>query len=276
VRPLTPSDLDWAPLPVRPIVESTIAATQADPRIIGLTIGGSAATNTMDEFSDLDFVIVCRDEHHQDVLRDGPHIAEAIGPLLSWFTAEHVREPRLLICLYGPPLLHVDLKFVSDSDLDRRVETGLILWQRDVALDAAFHRAEAVWPAPDPQWIEDRFWTWIHYGATKVGRGELFDCLEELAFLRRTVFGPLIAHRRGHRANGVRRLEQIAPELVPAFGVTVGNHTPAGCLSALRASIDLYRQLRALQPDLVRRSGAEHAAIAYLAEIESRFEGGRS
>jgi hypothetical protein len=147
---VTAANLDWAPIPVRPLVEATIEAAQADPRIVGLTIGGSAATNTMDEFSDLDFVIVCRDEDQPAVLRDGPSFAAGIGPLLSWFTAEHVREPRLLICLYGPPLLQVDLKFISDTDLDRRVETGLILWQRDGALDAALRRADAVWPTPDP------------------------------------------------------------------------------------------------------------------------------
>ena len=37
----------------------------------------------------------------------GPH---------ATFTGEHVGESRVLICLYGPPLLHVDLKFVSLSD----------------------------------------------------------------------------------------------------------------------------------------------------------------
>jgi hypothetical protein len=31
--------------------------------------------------------------------------------LLVGFTGEHVGEPRVLICLYGPPVLHVDLKF---------------------------------------------------------------------------------------------------------------------------------------------------------------------
>ncbi|NRS94850.1 hypothetical protein DFH40_002566 [Clostridium beijerinckii] len=40
-------------------------------------------------------------------------IAESLGTLLSAFTGEHVGEPRLLICLCEPELLHVDLKFVS-------------------------------------------------------------------------------------------------------------------------------------------------------------------
>jgi hypothetical protein len=261
---------DWAPPHARWLAEAVIAAARADPRIIGLTAGGSAATGTMDEFSDLDFVVVCRDEHQPELLRDAPAFAARLGPLLACFTGEHIGEPRVLITLYGPPLLHADLKFVADSELDRRAEDGLILWQRDGALDTALRRAAPAWPRPDPQWIEDRFWVWIHYGATKLGRGELFECLDMLAALRAIVFGPLIAQARGHRAAGVRRLEEIAPDLVPALEATVGDHTPRGCAAALRASVALYRQLRG-DAGMVRRADAEAASLDYLEAVEARL-----
>jgi hypothetical protein len=225
----------------------------------------------MDEFSDLDLVVVSRDADYPGLLHDAPAFAASLGPLLSSFTGEHVREPRLLLCLFGPPLLRVDLKFIADQDLDHRIEDGRILWQRDGALEAALRRASAVWPSVDPQWMEDRFWTWLHSAAAKVGRGELFHCLEEFAFLRRTVVGPLIARSRGERPNGVRRIEQIAPDLVPALAATIGDHTALGCVNALRAAVDLYQQLRGTAPDLVRRSGAEAAALAYLTDIEDRL-----
>jgi len=118
--------------------------------------------------------------------------------------------------------------------------------------------------------MEDRFWTWIHSGAAKVGRGELFHCLEELAFLRRTVIGPLIARSCGQRSKGVRRIEQIAPDLVLAIA-TIGDHTALRCINALRPAVDLYQRLRGASPDLVRRTGAETAALAFLAEIEGRL-----
>jgi hypothetical protein len=266
-----PAGHDWAPPAARPMVEAAIAAARADPRIVGLMVGGSAVTGTMDEFSDLDFVVVCRDEHQPELLKEAPAFAAGLGPLLACFTGEHVGEPRLLIALYGPPPLHVDLKFVADRDLDDRVEDGLVLWQRDGAVEAALRRAEAVWPRPpDPQWIEDRFWVWVHYGAAKVGRGELFECLDVLAAFRGMVFGPLIALGRGQRAAGVRRLERLAPDLVPALAATVGDHTAEGCLAALRASVDLYRRLRGDASGLVRRADAEAASLDYLAEIQAR------
>jgi hypothetical protein len=260
---------DWAPRHIRPYVEAVIAAIRDDPRVVGLTAGGSAATGTMDEFSDLDLVVVCRDEAQPELLRDARAFAAGLGPLLACFTGEHVGEPRLLIALYGPPPVHVDLKFVADSQLDQRVEDGLIVWQRDGALDAALRRAVPAWPQPDPQWIEDRFWVWVHYGATKLGRGELFECLDVLGALRAIVFGPLIALGGGYRAAGVRRLEQMAPGLVPALEATVGDHTPHGCAAALRASVALYWQLRGDAPALARRTGAEDTSLDYLAQIEA-------
>ena len=92
-----------------------------------------------------------------------------------------------------------------------------------------------------------------------------------LAAVRAMVFGPLIAHARGHRAAGVRRLEQIAPDLVPALDATVGDHTPHGCAAALRASAGLYRRLRGDDDGLVRRTSAEAASLAYLAQIQARL-----
>jgi hypothetical protein len=269
---MTMAHLDWAPWPTRPFVERAIAAAQADPRIVGLTAVGSAAAGVMDEFSDLDFVVVCQDEDQPGLLHDATAFAAGLGPLLTSFTGEHVREPRLLLCLYGPPPLRVDLTFVASSDFIHGAEDGRILWQRNGALDAALRRAPASRPTASPQWIEDRFWIWIHNGSTKLGRGEYLACLEEMAFLRRTVFGPLIAQLRGHRPNGVRRLEQIAPDLVPALAATVGDHSATGCLKALRAAVDLYHGLRGESPELVRRTGAEAAVLTYLAEIETRLE----
>lgn len=266
---MTRAEFGWAPPATHALIAAAIDATRADQRILGLTLGGSAVSGTMDEFSDLDFVVVCRDEQQPELLRNAPSFAAALGPLLAAFTGEHVGEPRLLICLYGPPLQHVDLKFVAERDLDDRAEDGWILWQRDGALSAAHQRKPASWPSADPQWIEDRFWVWIHYGATKIGRGELFECLDLLAFLRGAVLGPLIAERRGNRANGMRRIERIAPDLVPALAATIGDHTRQGCIDAIHAAVDLYRGLRD-DVGVEQRTGAESVSLAYLAQIEGR------
>jgi hypothetical protein len=249
------------------VLDALVDAVAGDGRIVAVTQGGSATLGAVDEYSDLDLVVVCRDDAHAAVLAEAPALAGRLGPLLVCFTGDHVGEPRLLICLYGPPLLHVDLKFVRLADLGDRVEEGVSIWRRDDVAETALRPGKPHWPQPDLQWIEDRFWVWVHYCAAKIGRGELFECLDALTQIRSLVLGPLLAVRHGRRPQGVRRLEQYAPESA-ALERTLGDHTAAGCTEALRATIELYRELRADgEGAFLPRRDAEAAAVAYLDDV---------
>ena len=80
-------------------------------------------TDEMDQYSDVDLVAVYRDEYRATITVDERmSIVQKLGELLTAFTGEHVGEPRLLICLYKDPLLHVDVKFTSLNELESRVE----------------------------------------------------------------------------------------------------------------------------------------------------------
>ena len=197
-------------------------------------------------------------------------IARGLGPFLAGFPGDHVGEPRVLICLYGPPLLHVDLKFVRLEDAADRVEDPEVLWERDGRLSAALAQSEAHYPQPDLQWIEDRFWVWIHYGAVKIARGELFEALGFLAFLRERVLGPLALKSRGATPCGVRRLETAAPDFARELRATVATYDAASCVAALGTAADLYRRLRGQLADsnLVLDSAAEQATLAYLEGLD--------
>src|SRR5690606_4243979 len=120
---------------------------------------------------------------------------------------EHVGEPRLLICLYDNPLLHVDLKFVTLEEFHLRIETPTILFDRNGLLEKAINDSQAEFPYPDYQWIEDRFWTWIHYALLKIGRGEYFEAYDFMGFLRMVVLGPLLHIKNGNLPRGVRKIE---------------------------------------------------------------------
>jgi hypothetical protein len=183
----------------------------------------------------------------------------------------------LLICLYeiGESLLHVDLKFVSLPDVARRVEDPVVLWERDGRMTEALATGVARFPAPDPQWIEDRMWTWVHYVATKIGRGELLEAADSLGFIRGLALGPLALASRRARPSGVRKLERAAPDLAARLAQTVASCNRRACLAALEHAIGLYRDLRSEMAldDLHRHDAAEAAAVAYVREIASRRSG---
>lgn len=238
---------------------------QQDARIVGILAGGSYLTNAMDQYSDLDLLIVVEKQDYAAVTLEREALAASLGRLVASFTGEHVGEPRLLICLYEEPLLHVDLKFVTLGDLAERVEDPAILWQRDARLEQALAAGVAEYPSPSAGWLEQRFWVWVHYTATKIGRGELFEALHLLDYLRSVVLGPLGLQQAGARPSGVRRVETAAPELARRLEATVSRYEAADCLRALHACVDVYRWLRA--EAATDPSAVELNVMAYLREL---------
>src|SRR5262249_22226542 len=127
----------------------------------------------------------------------------------------------------------------------------------------------ASYPRPDLQWIEDRFWIWVHYAATKIGRGELFEALGFGTFVRSRVLGPLTLDLAGARPDGVRRLEQTGSADATAMRQTVAAYDARDIVRAISASVDLYRSLRdrIANATLARHPEAEAAAVAYLEDV---------
>jgi predicted nucleotidyltransferase len=257
------------PPPHREFLDRALPLLAQDARILGIAGAGSMLTGGMDAYSDLDLVIVSDAAAHPALMQERFAIAGRLGQLLTAFTGEHVGEPRVLICLYDAPLLHVDLKFVALEALEHRIEDPVVLFERDGCLSAAMRASVARHPMPEPQWIEDRFWVWVHYAALRLGRGELFEVIDFLAFLRGTVFGPIALVKAGKLPRGVRRLERDAPEAAAALRDTLARHEAASCAAVIEAAIAHYRELRQ-HPSwahVARKTEAEAAAVEYFRTV---------
>ncbi|HEU4538512.1 MAG TPA: nucleotidyltransferase domain-containing protein [Polyangiaceae bacterium] len=242
-------------------------AVAADPKIVGLLAGGSFVHGGLDEFSDLDFVILVEEGAEAEARASRLAFARSLGSLLNAFGGEHVGEPRLLICLYGSLLLHVDLKIATLADLDDRVERPAILFARDrPSLEARLDRARIAWPDRDPDWFEERIWIWLHYAATKLCRGELFEAIGMLAFLREQVLGPMFHRRAGRPQRGVRRVEALGLDPDGRLGATVARPEAGAVGDALLAATRLYLDLRGDAPPSAATRGMPEALFAFMAE----------
>lgn len=235
-------------LPVlhRACLDRLIAVLDKDPRFDALLGAGSLIHGGFDEHSNLDFVLVVRADSYAEIMAARDAFARGVAPLIAAFTGEHVGEPRLLICLYGPPLLHVDLKFVRAMDLTQMAERPVILSARDTTeIERRLDVAAIAWPDQSPEWFEARVWVWLHYGATKLQRGELFEAIAMLGFLRDQVLGPMLHRRAGRPQRGVRRMEQRDAAATEALKATLAGHDASEVAAALRAAAVLYVELRA-------------------------------
>ncbi|MFP7657338.1 hypothetical protein [Chryseobacterium proteolyticum] len=243
---------------------------QTDETIIGLAVGGSWISDQMDEFSDLDLIIVTEQKVTGDknVMID---YAKRLGNFLSAFTGEHVGEPRLLICLYDNPLLHVDLKFVTLEEFHERVETPTILLDKNGRLQKVIDHSVSSFPYPDYQWIEDRFWIWIHYALLKVGRGEYFEAFDFLGFLRMSVFGPLLHIKNKNLPRGVRKVEiDLEIKDLEDLKLTLPQYNRHSLLECLRHSVLLYRQLRNVLfgNNIILQDETEKKVMLYFEELK--------
>ena len=242
-----------------------------DKSIIGLAVAGSWLANEMDEFSDLDLIVVTKEKiagNKEKMLG----YAQQLGGFLSGFTGEHVGEPRVLICLYDHPVLHVDIKFLTLVEFHQRIETPVILFDTDGQLKSVIEQTESNFPYPDYQWIEDRFWIWVHYALLKIGRGEYLEALDFFGFLRMMVFGPLLHIKNENLPRGVRKVEtQLEEKDLDDLKSTIPAYGQRSLLDSLRNSISLYRRLRVclFTNDIHVQKETEEKVMEYFNKIEN-------
>lgn len=241
----------------------------SDSSIIGLAVAGSWADDELDEYSDLDLVLVTREKiggNREKMIR----FAKTCGEFISGFTGEHVGEPRLLVCMYDNPLLHVDIKFVTLKEFEKRVDDPVVLFERDGQLSEVIRLYPSQWPAPDLQWIEDRFWTWVHYIASKIGRGEYFEALSNLDYLRMNVLSPLMQLKNSQKARGLRKVEtRLKASDLENLKITVAQYNKTSLVKALDNAVSVYRSLRRtlFKDTLLWQDKAEKKSMDYFKAI---------
>jgi len=247
-----------------------IEIAKEDENILGLAVAGSWLTSEIDAYSDLDLVVVTKEKIGGDKERMLA-FARHLPHFLSGFTGEHVGEPRLLICLYDQPLLHVDLKFVTVEEFGHRIETPVILLDKKGQLKDVLEQTSPQFPYPDYQRIEDRFWIWVHYALLKIGRGEYIEAYDFFGFLRMVVFGPLLHIKNGNLPRGVRKVEtQLAADDFANLKSTMPAYSKASLFDSLHHCVDLYRHLREnlFISQIVQQAETEKCVMHYFKEIE--------
>jgi hypothetical protein len=245
---------------------------KTDINVIGLAAAGSYITHELDEFSDLDLILFTKKKISGEKEKMLAY-ATSFGDFISGFTGEHVGEPRVLICLYDKPLLHVDIKFLTLPEFYQRVENPVVLFERNNQLTDIINSTNAAWPQLDYQWIEDRFWTWVHYACLKIGRGELLEAFDFLSFLRMTVLSPLMQVKNKKLPRGLRRVEtELNLSDMENLKITIAQYNRTSIIKALDNTVSVYKSLRRkLYPATIElQSLAEKRSCDYLKTVKQK------
>lgn len=249
--------------------DKAVEILKNDKNVIGLAVAGSWLTNEIDEFSDLDLILITKEKISGDKAKMLEY-ANRLGKLLNGFTGEHVGEPRVLICLYDDPLLHVDIKFLTLEEFHQRIEAPVILLDTNDQLKTVLEQTSHKFPYPDHQWIEDRFWIWVHYALLKIGRGEYVEAFDFFGALRMIVLGPLLQIKNKNLPRGVRKVEtQLSKEDLEQLMGTLPSYSRSSLLESLQNAVSLYRDLRneLFDSSVIHQSATEKKVMEYFKEI---------
>src|SRR6266540_3561125 len=107
--------------------------------------------------------------------------------------------------------------------------------------------------------METRMWAWTWYIQSKILRGELWEAVSALAFVRDTVLFRLLAMHQKIRYRGARFAEKVIGERADAFVRTLGSLDKRSLLEALRTAVHLYVELA---DPLLERYGVQPARPA--------------
>ena len=254
-------------------VQNAISKIKEDNEILGLALGGSWITNEIDEYSDVDMILVTKNKIPPDEKKMISY-AKKFGDLLNGFTGEHVGEKRVLICLYDNPLLHVDIKFLIPDELYNRVENPVVVWERDHIISKVIKDSVFNFPSPNFQWIENRFWTWVHYVAAKIGRGELFEAHDAISFLRSNVIAPLLQIKNNNLPKALRKIEFIiSKDDLEKLKKTIPQYEVQSIIKSMEENIKLYIELRkdVYTENIKQNERIQQRSLDYFNEIKDRI-----
>jgi hypothetical protein len=165
----------------------------------------------------------------------------------------------------------VDLKFLTLREFAERIETPVIFLDKNGVLKSILEQTEAKFPYPDYQWIEDRFWIWVHYVLLKIGRGEYVKAFDFFSFMRMVVFGPLLHIKNYHVPRGVCKVQtQLPAKDFALVQATLPSYSRASLLAAIQNSVILYSHLRQelFYPETILQTETEKRVMEYFKDIE--------
>jgi len=175
----------------------------------------------------------------------------------------------MLIVLYED-LVHADFEPIQISEIGSR-NAGLathLLWERDHGLSTAVGAKYEEDQSAELAWLEDRIWTWGWYVQTKVLRGELYEAIGGLQYIRDRVLFRLLAMLREERPSSARRAESRVGPWTEKFAATVPRLTQESTMNALKSSIHLYVELTDLLHKKFSIEPADQARSAVLHALE--------
>lgn len=177
-------------------------------------VKGSLVTGEVDGLSDIDLYINVADASQLSAVQAAfvQHI-KAFGELITWFRAEHIYMPNLLVFYLevNGELVKVDAEIICLQQKSQALPEKFLSLQTgsDIFDDQPKEQQQSA----DLALIHRKFCAWQWFIYCKIARGELFQAARSIDFSRENALLILIrAHFDLPVMDGHRRIEQLLPD----------------------------------------------------------------
>lgn len=181
---------------------------------LDFAVKGSLVTGEVDGLSDLDLYINVADASQLPAVQSAfvKHI-QAFGKLLTWFRAEHINMPNLLVFYLevDGELVKVDAEIICLQQQSQALpEKFLIIQEHSDIFD---EQPKEQHQSADLALIHRKFCAWQWFIYCKIARGELFQAARSIDFSRENALLVLIRAQFDLPVmDGHRRIEQLLPD----------------------------------------------------------------
>ena len=234
------------------------------------------AVGRADLFSDIDLYVFVRDSDFESVFAERDAIARSIGPVLVRYLGDHMPSGhhQLIVWYEGP--LHVDLMFRkwSETVLHWKWKGSVILKDSGNAIAQLKKESDLLQP-PELAWeqlntLNQKFWGWVAYTFGKILRGELWEALDNIAWIRNEALLVMLAWTQNAQYEGHRRLEaKLDDHLATLFNESLCSREPESLHAALTAEVRIFRELRSRLSAQVAETFDERPEKEIMSELEA-------
>jgi hypothetical protein len=248
----------------------------ADNHVLGVLLGGSLADGRADLLSDIDLYLFVRDKDFESVFANREAVARSLGAVLLCYRGDHMPSGKHQLIVWYEGLLHVDLIYRKWSG---RVPDWK--WKRTVILKDSYGAMAQLQKESDPlrpatvsleqlQTLSQKFWGWVAYTLGKICRGERWEALDNIAWIRNEALLVMLAWAQNAPYEGHRRLEsKLDDELAMLFEQSLCSRELDALHNALMAEVRIFRKLRAQLSTQVPLIFDEEVEEQIMSELEA-------
>jgi hypothetical protein len=254
------------------LVKKAEICLKEDKGFLGMAIGGSWIDNKLDQFSDLDLYLIM-DNALVLSFEEKKEIQHKWGNLLTFYINGHDENVTVSLYDFAPDLLHVDCKWIYLEGFQKRVENPSIIFEKDRLLSNCIRDFPSEgYELPNFELNEMRFWSWMHYIFSKIGRGEIIEAYGYLCEVRNCCVGPMVLHKNALTPRRMRHAEHLPEADLKLIRKSIPINCDAkNCFDATIYMIELYKYTRdsLVNNSFVKNYAAEIACLRYAENIKN-------